>query len=201
MKKQKSHTSNTLNTPNKKIKLKSTKQLKSIAYDLWKQLCFLRDGRECQVKKFYPSANINHSDILQVDHCFTRQDKNLFFEPDNGTVVCSNCNLLKHLQSKSVHRLIDKIVVRRIGQNMFDKMQMINSSMNPNLEFSKRHWLEDKIKHLEQRIDELTKLTKSKKQDGYSPANPPEDDLIPYQINTIELDSVWATSKTYIEQR
>lgn len=126
------------------------KSLHKICSTLWKQICFTRDGRQCQVQKYFPHINIIHSDILQVDHGFTRQDKNLFYEPDNGTVVCSNCNFSKHVQSHSVHRAIDIIIQRRIGIERYNELMAINQSMKPNTNFNKRWWLEAKIAELEE---------------------------------------------------
>ena len=130
------------------IKLLSIKRLQNTALNLWKDICFIRDGRQCQVQKYFPQLKIAHSEVLQVDHAFSRKDKNLFLEVSNGTVVCSSCNRLKHFQFKNIHRLIDQIVISREGQSKFNEMQRINESGQPNIGWSKRYWLEEKIRQL-----------------------------------------------------
>ena len=133
-------------------KLKSIKSLQNKCEALWKLVCHRRDGQYCQVKLHYPELEINHSSTFQVDHCFSRSDKNLFIIPSNGTVVCSSCNMLKSMQSKSVHRLIDQIVIKREGIEVFEAMKSINMSKRPNVLWHNREWLENKINELETRL-------------------------------------------------
>jgi len=128
---------------------KEVKKLHERASQLWKEIAFLRDGRECQVKKFFPNIPIRHSNILQVDHCITRANKHLFYEPKNATVVCSTCNMLKSVDSKSVGRAIDEIVKKREGEDEFKLMVNIDAGRSANKDFNKVWWLEDVIKKLE----------------------------------------------------
>ncbi len=130
--------------------IRLVKKLKNIAEKLWKEVCFKRDGRECQVKKHFPILEINHSEIFQCDHCFSRSNKWLFFEPSNGTVVCSTCNFLKSRQQKSVARAIDTIVKEREGEKKFNEMLSIDMSKKPNVNFSKVWWLEITIEKLKE---------------------------------------------------
>jgi len=129
-------------------KLPSIKSLQKKAESLWKHICHLRDGRACQIKVNFPVMGIHHSDIFQVDHCFSRQNKNLFLDPSNGTVVCSTCNRMKHYHQKSVGRLIDRIVLMREGSEKFMEMQETDTHRNPNLLWHNREWLENKITDL-----------------------------------------------------
>lgn len=132
----------------KKKKLPSISKLKTRAENLWKEIAFLRDGNSCQVWKKFPSILVSHTNILQVDHVFSRKDKNLFLSISNSLVICSGCNMNKHYQNKSVHRAVDQIVAKREGLEKFQEMKRINESMKPNVNFSKRWWLEDQIKSL-----------------------------------------------------
>ena len=113
------------------------KKLHKLASKLWKEACFKRDGRECQVKKHFSGINILHSTILQVDHCFTRANKNLFYDIRNGTVVCKNCNNAKHWDNKSVGRAIDDIVRLREGDEAFIEMRKIDEAQSPNVNLNK----------------------------------------------------------------
>ena len=125
--------------------IKTIKQLKKKCEQLWKKACFKRDGRECQVKRFYPEIPLMHTDTLQVDHCFSRADKNLFLEMSNGTVVCSGCNF-KH--NKKARLLIQKIVQQREGFERYAQMEATYLTLKGNPNFSKRWWLEQKLKEL-----------------------------------------------------
>lgn len=116
----------------------------------WKKIAFKRDGRECQVKKFFPEINIMHTDIFQVDHCFSRSDKNLYFNPRNATIVCSGCNLAKGFKNKSVDRAIDLIVAKREGQEYFDYMLKINQSGKPNPGWGKFWYYEEVLMKMEE---------------------------------------------------
>lgn len=130
-------------------KLESIKSLKNRAGKLWKECAFKRDGKSCKVKERFPNLEIFHSNVIQVDHCITRANKHFFFDTRNSLVVCSACNMLKSMQAKSVHRLIDQIVIEREGQDIFDEFKALDMRKSPNVNFSKRWWLEDIIDKLE----------------------------------------------------
>ena len=127
------------------------KELEDRAAELWKDVCFQRDGRECMVKKYYPEIDLHHAGPLQVDHCITRANKHLFFESRNGTVVCSSCNRAKHFKQKSIGRAIDDIVKKREGK-FFNLMVKIDQRMTPNIGWKKIWWLEEIITQLEKEL-------------------------------------------------
>ena len=134
----------------KRKKITPARKLFIKAERLWKQIAFLRDGRECKVQVNYPQIRIHHSEILQVDHCFSRNDKNLFFNPRNSTVICSSCNAAKGFKNKSVDRAIDQIVIGREGGEVFGAMQDINQTHMPNTNWGQVWWLEQVVKELEE---------------------------------------------------
>ena len=133
----------------------SIKGLQKKCENKWKEYCLLRDGKGCQVRKFFCFIPIKHTDVFQVDHCFSRMDKNLFLDVRNGTVVCSTCNRAKGWKQKSVHRAIDQIVKMREGDDNFNEMESINMAGSPNHEFCKRYWLEEKLKSLVEQLEVL----------------------------------------------
>jgi len=134
----------------KKKKLVPIKSLQRKVTEVWKSICFIRDGRECQVKKYFPAVKVNHCKILQVDHCFSRGNKNLFLEPANGTVVCASCNLLKSFKKNAIDKLIDIIVLKREGEVKFNLMLNIAMRDEPNRLWTNREWLVNKISFLTQ---------------------------------------------------
>ena len=133
------------------------KKLQTLCEKLWKEVCFARDGRRCMVKVHFPELKeIKHSEVYQVDHCVTRDNKFLKFDPRNGTVVCSSCNASKSWNKKSVGRLIDMIVKEREGIEIFDWMVALDNSNLPNLEFTNIDWLEGWVEKLTKMKMEFT---------------------------------------------
>lgn len=134
------------NTKRKKRKKKSYKQqLQDQCLALFKEICLLRDGRFCMVKKHFPAIAVQHAGHIQVDHCVTRANKTYFTDPRNGTVVCGGCNNNKHYKSKSVDRAIDDIVRAREGQTFFDQMIADDKRKADDNKWSNVLWLETHI--------------------------------------------------------
>lgn len=132
----------------KRKKKSKVQKLKDKANDLWKEACFLRDGRECQVKRYFPHLG-PHSEILQVDHMISRKNTFLIYEPKNGTVVCKVCNGSKHWRPKGpVDQAIEEIRIMIEGQEKVDQMYALERSGKPNLDFSQVWYLEKIIEGL-----------------------------------------------------
>lgn len=100
------------------------------------------------VEKLFPEIAIRHTTVYQADHCFTRGNKHLFFEPANGTMVCAGCNMAKHYDNKSVKRAIDMIVIYREGEEKFLEMMDIDMKMSANHDWNKVWWQEEQQEKL-----------------------------------------------------
>jgi len=137
-----------------KVKKPRNKQLQIKAEKIWKEICLLRDGRECQVKKNFPELNISHSEIIQVDHLIERGWKRTFVEIANGTVVCSYCNSNKRYNS-AIAKAIETIRRNREGDDVIDLMFEERGRGTAFVEWSRVGWLEDKIDVLENIRDNL----------------------------------------------
>ncbi|KKK59055.1 hypothetical protein LCGC14_3038200, partial [marine sediment metagenome] len=87
---------------------------------------------------------ITHTNVFQVDHCVTRACKWTFYMPENGTVVCSACNMAKGFNLKSIQRAIDDIVIVREGIEKFDEMVAMDRSKANHTDFNKIWWLEER---------------------------------------------------------
>ena len=131
---------------------KQVRKLEIQCEKLWKEICFLRDGRQCMVQKLYPTIDIEHAGYLQIDHCITRKNKWFFYEPRNGTVVCGSCNRAKYYKQKSVDRAIDEIVHTREGEKFFSSMVSVDQSMAPNHGWKKVWWLEETLGKLKKAL-------------------------------------------------
>ena len=141
----------------KKKKLKSIKSLQNKAERKWKEYCYLRDGKVCMVKQYAPYLQMLHTDVYQVDHCVSRANKHTFLEVANGTVICSACNFAKNLNHKSVARIVDEIVIKREGIDVYERMVKSDKECGANLNWNKRWWLEEQIEILCHLIEEYKK--------------------------------------------
>lgn len=128
----------------KSAREKSYRKLFLKAERLWKEIAFLRDGRKCQVKYRFPNIPITHSEVLQIDHWITRNDHNLFFNPQNSLVVCSVCNASKGWNRGPARELINNIVIER---ERIDAGLMLDVHMShqPNLNWKSADWLEQSV--------------------------------------------------------
>ena len=134
----------------RKSKNKSNlKKLQNKAEELWKEYCHRRDGSKCMVRHHFPGIQIEHTNVIQVDHCFTRTNKHLFTDVRNGTCVCSTCNMAKAFGQKSVGRAIDDIVKLREGQVAWEEMLAIDRAKMSNDKWKLIPAVEDIIKKLE----------------------------------------------------
>ena len=143
------------------------KKLYNKSYNLWKEICFLRDGRMCQVEfHFGHFEGLRHSSIYQVDHCFARGDHNLHLDTSNGTVVCNICNSTKHwAKSKSpVNYLIFEIVKHREGMERFDEMLKVSQSKKENINWGKAWWMEEQVGRLTTELKEAKEKINEKEQ-------------------------------------
>ena len=143
------------------MKKKSIKSLKAKAEHLWKEACLLKWGAYCHVKKHYPHIKVRHTSTIQIDHCISRSNKYFFLDVWNGLPVCSGCNYAKNYKVKSVDRAINEMVKNR-NPKWFEDAIWLDMSGEPNVNFSKRWYLEEKILDLEIELKKLTALNKDK---------------------------------------
>lgn len=142
----------------KRKKVTQYRKLFLKAERLWKEIAIVRDGRQCQVARYFTQDGLTHSEIFQVDHFITRGDKNLYFNPQNSTVVCSNCNAAKSWRSGAVEEKIRKIVTEREGGMAVGLMLEIHMSHSPNLNWKSAEWLEmSVIPMLEKYLEDVKK--------------------------------------------
>ena len=129
-------------------KLTPVNKLQKKAFDICKEIVFKRDGFGCQVKKHYPQIDVIHTPLDQVDHCFSRANKNLFLDISNLTVICSGCNMLKGFDSKAIDVAVHEIVRKREGEAIYERMKETAMSRSANPSWSKRWWIESQIEAL-----------------------------------------------------
>ena len=133
------------------------KRLQNKAIKLWKEYCDKRDGDGCQVQINYPNIAINHTNVYQIDHCFSRAIRELILDVCNGTKVCSACNQAKGSGKISASKkdaitiAVHEIVKKREGEETYQRMLEIASRLA-----SFPEWRD--IKYLETQIEILEKM-------------------------------------------
>lgn len=134
-------------------KIDYVKALQNKAEALWKKLGKLLHGNECEVKNKYPHISIEHTDIIQGDHCITRANKYFFFDIRNHSSVCSACNQAKHYKTRGVDEAITELVKARDPKWYKDAL-WLHQTREANPSFSQVWWLEEIITDLEEQIKE-----------------------------------------------
>ena len=135
------------------------KKLQTQALDLCKEIVNKRDGDGCQVKKHFPNIAINHSNTYQIDHCFSRTIKELFLDLANLTKICSTCNQAKGSGKISASKkdaitiAVHEIVKKREGEDTYQRLLEIASSLACFLDWRNIAWLEMQIKILTEMRD------------------------------------------------
>ena len=136
------------------MKRNPVKTLQNKCERIWKDICYLKYGRFCHVKKFHPYIRLAHTTTIQIDHCITRANKHFFLDIWNGLPVCNSCNRAKSFKQKSVDIAIDEMVRKR-NPEWYENAIRIDQTMKPNLHFSKIWWLEEKKLELEKELNKL----------------------------------------------
>lgn len=133
-----------------KVNKPNWKKLYNKAYALWKECAFLIYGRECQVQNHYPYIWLMHSNVMQVDHVFTRANKHLHLDIRNGVPICSNCNAAKSWKQKGIDLAIYKICQKKIGETAFDEITGLAYHSGPLKEWKTIWYMEKQIEDLEE---------------------------------------------------
>jgi len=135
----------------KKRKKKSLlKALKGRLETLWKLACKTRDGFKCAMKEVFPHEC---SQVLQVDHCWSRMNSEIFFDIRNGTTLCSSMHTMKTYCCKGAEKVVDDFVRKREGDEWWENAKAICMKKGPYV------WdvitLEQKIIEMKEKIAEF----------------------------------------------
>jgi len=131
------------------MKRNKVKTLKNKAEKLWKEVCLLKYGKYCHVKKHAPHIKIKHTEVIQIDHCISRANKYFFLDINNGLPVCSSCNRAKCYKQKGIDEAITEMVKKR-NPKWYKDALWLHQTREANPNFSKVWWLEEVIKDLEE---------------------------------------------------
>jgi|SRR3990167_606353 len=140
-----------------------TKRLQNKAILLAREYCLERDGYRCQVQKNFPIIALRHSEVLQLDHCFSRSIKELFLDAANLTIICSVCNQAKGSGKISASKkdavtvAVHEIVKKREGMDTYNRLLEIASRKCAFKDWNNIKWLTIQIGILESMIEGIEK--------------------------------------------
>ena len=92
----------------KKLSLKKLKKLKKQCWELCRKIVALRAKGKCELCEKKGE---------QVDHCFSRRIRGLFFDPRNLSLLCKSCHFKKSYCISGYEKLVDDIVRQREGRS------------------------------------------------------------------------------------
>lgn len=113
-------------------------------WELCRQIKFELVGRRCEI--------CGESQGLQVDHCFSRNDKELFYEISNLTVLCESCHNHKTYRRCAMDLKVYEIVETREGSHEFNRLRKINETLGAFPDWQYRWFHEDKHKQLTNKL-------------------------------------------------
>lgn len=97
----------------------SRKGLIDLNWKLVRAKVIERDGGQCQICK--KSGN-------EVDHCFPRTVKELFYDLRNLTLLCSYCHSHKTYRRYGMDIALYELVQEREGNKVFDELRRVSKS-------------------------------------------------------------------------
>lgn len=77
-----------------------------------------------------------------ADHCFSRRNRAIFYDPSNLSILCQSCHFLKTHRIKGADLGVYRLVEAREGKGEFKRLYDIAKLHRPFPDFSKRYYLE-----------------------------------------------------------
>jgi 5-methylcytosine-specific restriction endonuclease McrA len=115
------------------------KRLQNKAENLWKQVCKDRD-KVCQI--------CGSKEVLQVHHIFSRKNKGLFLDVENGILLCRNCHCKVSFGDDGLKEKIRRIKIKK-DPATYDRLYEQDLDKSPFLEWKNINYLEEQIKILQ----------------------------------------------------
>ena len=116
-------------------------------WELCRQIKFNKVGRVCEV--------CGCEEGLQVDHCFSRNNKKLFYDIRNLTVLCEDCHSHKTYRRKSMDLRIYELVEAREGSKVFNEFRKIDEGITAFPEWQYKWYHEEQFERLSRLKEKL----------------------------------------------
>lgn len=116
-------------------------------WSLCRQIVFKLRGRKCEL--------CENDTGLEVDHCFSRNTKVLFYEIENLTVLCCNCHSHKTYRRKSMDLKVYEHVEAREGREKFEEMRKLSEALTSFPDWAYMWYHEAKHEELKQELEDL----------------------------------------------
>ena len=131
------------------MKKPSLKTLQKNNWDICRKIIRLRDGNTCSL--------CDSPYELQVDHCFSRMCRELYYDTSNLTLLCGSCHTLKSFNKKDKILEVFEHVEAREGLGKFSQMRAIARSHRPFKDWSKRAYQEEIKENLTKQLEDAMK--------------------------------------------
>ena len=92
----------------------SLKKAERLCEKAWKDAAKRRDNYTCQICKASGEGV-----VLQVDHCFSRMCKQLFYDIRNASTLCQSCHTMKSYRVRGYEKIVDRLVLEREGADFW----------------------------------------------------------------------------------
>lgn len=116
-------------------------------WDICRLIKFEKVGRQCEVCGSFVG--------LQVDHCFSRNNKKIFYDIRNLTVLCENCHSHKTYRRKSMDLRVYELVERREGALAFAEMRCIDEGITAFPDWQLKWYHEEMNETLRKKLEEI----------------------------------------------
>jgi len=95
---------------------------------------------------------------LQIDHCFTRKCREIFYDLANLSCLCQRCHFEKsyHLRTRDLD--VYAVVASREGETVFQRLMLVSRAHKPFPDFNKRWYLEQKLTEMESLLCAMEKI-------------------------------------------
>lgn len=106
------------------MRKKSIESWVNTNWQLCREIVKIRDRGKCAI--------CSSKERLQVDHCFTRATRALFYDISNLTLLCGSCHFAKSKTKKCHADLkVYRHVMDREGLDKFNEMSAIDDALKP----------------------------------------------------------------------
>lgn len=96
------------------------KALKVRCWELCREIVKMRAGYKCEI--------CEDTERLQVDHCFSRGSKALFYTISNLTLLCGDCHGHKTYRRYGYDLRVYELVEEREGREEFERLRGVDSN-------------------------------------------------------------------------
>lgn len=120
-------------------------------WKICRQIVFIRALGKCEKCK---------GEGREVDHCFSRNNKEIFYEIRNLTLLCSECHSHKTYRRYGFDLAIYELVEEREGSEVFNEMRSVSEKRGSFAKWQYIDYHEKMNKELKEKLSAINQLVK-----------------------------------------